>query len=68
MQAVKQQYPGSSFDVADPVLFRFNPPEGSHSDLQNPMCINFEPKNPPGDWMLAEKNSGEVCFIIIVYL
>ena len=61
LQAVKQQYPGSSFDVAAPVHFRFKPPQGSHSDPQNPMCINFEPKNPPGDWMLAEKNTGQVC-------
>jgi len=65
MQAVKQQYPDSSFDVAAPVLFRFKPPEGSHSDLRNPICIKFEP-NPTGEWMLAKKNAGQVCIIIIL--
>ena len=64
MQAVKQQYPGSSFDVSAPVLFRFKPPEGSQSNLQNPICIKFEP-NPTGEWMLAKKNAGQVCIIII---
>ena len=66
MQAVKQQYSGSSYDVGIPEKFSFKPPEGSHSDPQNPMCINFEPKNPPGKWMLAEKNTGQVCIIAVV--
>ena len=65
MQAVKQQYPSSSFDVSAPVHFRFKPPEGSHSDPQNPICIKFEP-NPTGEWMLAKKNAGQVCIIIIL--
>lgn len=67
MQAVKEQYPDSSYDVSTPVDFRFKPPEGGHSDAQNPMCINFEPKNPSGKWMLAEKNTGEVSIITVVY-
>ena len=58
MQAVKQQYPG--YDVADPIPFKFNPPEDGHSDPQNSICIKFE-RYPTGEWVLAKKNAGQVC-------
>lgn len=64
-QAVKQQYPSSSFDVAAPVHFRFKPPEDSHSDPQHSICIKFE-QNPTGEWMLAKKNDGEVCIVTMI--
>ena len=62
MQAVKQQYPDSSYDVAAPVHFRFNSPEDGHSDPQSSICIKFE-LNPTEEWMLAEKNAGQVCIL-----
>jgi len=58
MQAVKQQYPG--YDVADPIPFRFKPPEDGHSDPQNSIYIRFE-RYPTGEWVLAKKNAGQVC-------
>ena len=64
MQAVKQQYPG--YDVAAPIQFRFKPSEDGHSYPQNSICIQFE-RYPTGEWMLAKKNAGQVCSLIVLY-
>ena len=65
-QAVKQQYPCSSYDVAAPINFRFKPSEDGHFDLQNPICIRFE-RFPTGEWMLAKKNARQVCLAIKIF-